>query len=393
MDIIDDIKFENAPELLDQWIDAIEHGATLMLTDDQKREIEIRKRQRLEETSDDYITDDDEEFQELVKEHSRVVQSHKVDMGGNVEWRELPPELIAEIEDGVDTVYVRTEPLSDYNKSDDELYHDQEQQLIMAKLSRIRNVYYDAISFRAAMLVIKEAIEYSLRNDYPWMPYEKALEDFNSGRIKYSGIIPKLYLGFGDKQVTDPKILAGIVSGEIEIVDKEESDAQLERERKRKRKKEKVVPVIVDYDVVDKDDYENWVRLHNQGYDTPISICMKGSGSVFDRLSAPSIRSEPTAEPETFDWLQEDAGYLYYCKKHGINPYPLTRLISDINKDNDGNLRPVFQENMTAFLNILNGETPQRFGQLSVAEQSRLDQAAKLEASIIESIRLSNPNL
>lgn len=390
---MEDIKFRNPIQTLDEWINAEENGASLMLSDDDRLEMELRKKQLLDEIDDEYDIEEDDDFAELVRQHKEDMASVPDVMGGDVPFRKLPQRIMDEIADGFSCSYVRNDPLSDYNIPEEELYKTREHQEICQRLSRVRNIYYDAISFRNAMLIIQDAIMYSLKHDYPWYgSFEDVLRDFNAGKIKYRGNIPKLYLGFGERQITDPKILAGIVSGDVEIIEKQEADRALEERARKKRKKEKVVPVHEEYEILPEQRYTEYARAHNMGYDTPISMCLRNGRSLFDRLSMPwdTTPQKKNVDPPAFDWFQDNAGEIYFNQMYGITPNIASKLADSLNKANGGNLRPVILSNISEFVRELsNGQYGEPSRQM-VADQQRNQQALQIEQTILDNIRRSN---
>ena len=398
----DEIKFVHPLKDIDSWILAEDQGQSMMLTKIQKLEMEIRRKQL---KADEYGFDEyeDDEFIDLEAEHQKLTEdikkaneaTHKTDAA----FRPLKPQQQQQLEEDMAVSIVRNDASSEYNKTDDELFGDQERREILQRLSRIRNIYYDPISYRAAILTIKEAIEYSLRHDYPWLQsYEEAVQQFNEGKIKYQGNIPKLYLGFGTNQVTDPQILAGIVSGEVQVVDKDEEEKEL---KKRRKQHQEYTPVKMEYDVVRSNEYQQLVKLHNMGYDTPISVILKNKSQLFDRLSMPFTFASQTQQKETkiedleFNWFQDNAGEIFYCEQNGIKRNTQSNMISILNKENNGELNPYVSQSMQEFLYSF--AHPEKNQGVHIIEQSKplepSTEALQLENNLLEAIRRNNPNL
>ena len=180
-------------------------------------------------------------------------------------------------------MYVRNDPNSKYNISEDKLASSAEEAEIRRRLESLGKVYYHAEDFKNAMKIITDAIEYSLKHEYPWMSYQEAVEAFKAGRIKYSfGDLPTLFIGF-DKQITDPKTLAGIVSGEIKLVDEDE----VKPKKKKRKKAEEMEGVYVDIDIIGDAEHKMYVDMHNAGWDTPISLMLKASSTLYNRYVMP----------------------------------------------------------------------------------------------------------
>ena len=394
----DEIRFIHSLKDIDKWIMDEDQGVSMMLTKIQRQEMDLRRKQLIAERNgtDEY---EDDEFLDILEEHAKLTEkmeqrnaaTHKHDIA----FRPLRPNQQKQLEEDMQVSIVRNDADSEYNKTDEELFGDKERRDILQRLSRIRNIYYDPLSYRAAILTIKEAIEYSLKHDYPWIKnIEETVQQFNEGKIKYLGNIPKLYLGFGTDQVTDPQILAGIVSGEITVVDKDEEDKELKRKRKERREYK---PVQMKYDVVRSNEYQHYVRLHNQGYDTPISVILKSKSQLFDRLSMPfsfSITSqEKKNEPEVFDWLQPNAGEIFYCQQNNIPRNTTSKIISMINSENNNELNQNISSSMHDFIHAWSHPQTQLQTVEDVKPIQQSEQAMALEQNLLNSLRMNNPNL
>lgn len=394
----DEIRFIHSLKDIDKWIMDEDQGVSMMLTKIQRQEMDLRRKQLIAERdgTDEY---EDDEFLDILEEHAKLTEkmeqrnaaTHKHDIA----FRPLRPNQQKQLEEDMQVSIVRNDADSEYNKTDEELFGDKERRDILQRLSRIRNIYYDPLSYRAAILTIKEAIEYSLKHDYPWIKtIEETVQQFNEGKIKYLGNIPKLYLGFGTDQVTDPQILAGIVSGEITVVDKDEEDKELKRKRKERREYK---PVQMKYDVVRSNEYQHYVRLHNQGYDTPISVILKSKSQLFDRLSMPfsfSITSqEKKNEPEVFDWLQPNAGEIFYCQQNNIPRNTTSKIISMINSENNNELNQNISSSMHDFIHAWSHPQTQLQTVEDVKPIQQSEQAMALEQNLLNSLRMNNPNL
>lgn len=394
----DEIRFIHSLKDIDKWIMDEDQGVSMMLTKIQRQEMDLRRKQLIAERdgTDEY---EDDEFLDILEEHAKLTEkmeqrnaaTHKHDIA----FRPLRPNQQKQLEEDMQISIVRNDADSEYNKTDEELFGDKERRDILQRLSRIRNIYYDPLSYRAAILTIKEAIEYSLKHDYPWIKtIEETVQQFNEGKIKYLGNIPKLYLGFGTDQVTDPQILAGIVSGEITVVDKDEEDKELKRKRKERREYK---PVQMKYDVVRSNEYQHYVRLHNQGYDTPISVILKSKSQLFDRLSMPfsfSITSqEKKNEPEVFDWLQPNAGEIFYCQQNNIPRNTTSKIISMINSENNNELNQNISSSMHDFIHAWSHPQTQLQTVEDVKPIQQSEQAMALEQNLLNSLRMNNPNL
>ena len=120
------------------------------------------------------------DFQELCTD----LQTFNIDVPRSEKCRETEEQL-KKIEYDMSAVYVREDPNSVYNKDTIDVNMSEERREIMQKLSKLRNCYYNQKDYREAIDVIRQAIELSLKNDYPWMTYEEAVKAFNRGEIEY----------------------------------------------------------------------------------------------------------------------------------------------------------------------------------------------------------------
>ena len=229
-----DIKYNYPVEKLDQlWHMIYDEGITPMMTPDLKAEVELRY---YECTHPDADEDDDEEFLTAVERHNKAViraeEEKRKSHSRNIVILDLTEEEEAELADGMSMSYIRSDPNSAYNLSDEDISSDETRRRLYKQLCSLGKVYYHQEDFRNAVSIILEAIEYSLRNDYPWLTYEEAVKQFNEGRIKYTfAQMPLLYIDY-NTPISDPKTLAGIVTGEITLIDKD-----LEPEKPKKKHK------------------------------------------------------------------------------------------------------------------------------------------------------------
>lgn len=397
----DKIEYTYPVEELDKMISLFQSGAKPMVPDRMKIEIDLRYQELLQETG----YGDDESFEALQEVHDSVQKAieekRRKATRKTAEFRQLPQKIMDALEEGMEVSIVRNIPNSNYNKTDEELYADAEERSIMQSLSRIRNAYFDPISFKAAYDTIRRAIFFSITHDYPWMTTEEAVSEFNKGKIKYQGIVPKLYLGFGVKEVTDPEILIGIINGEVVVKDRNDED----EDRFKDKANQKYTPVSMDYSVVGDTEYAEDVKLHNRGYDTPLSTVLKSKSGMFDRLSLPfnfagTAFNQPGATSKrdeallAFDWFKPDAAEKYFALKYG-KPYGTTdQFLDQVFKENGG-LGSTIMQNMPEFIRSLNTATYSAVPYQSMARQNEelMKTAASIEQNILNTIRSMNPTL
>lgn len=388
-------KYVYPVEELDKIIDQMSKGITPMMSDQMQLEVKLRYKELQNELFDgddeDIDTEDIKRHNEMMKQH--LEEQRRKATKNDVVIIKLSEEQQKQIREDMEVSIVRPNPNSMYNLSDDELYSSEERKVIQQKLSRIKNCYYNQIDYVNAIKILKEAIEYSLANDYPWLSKEEAIKQFNEGKIKFTYCnIPKLYINY-QTQITDKDVLKGIVTGEIELVDRDE------KPQKKKVNKDSE-EVAYDYNIIGSTDYENMLKMHVKGYDTPISTIIKAKSTIYNRYSLPtnnrfSLNSNnKNDEPMLFDWTQEDAGRKYFNLKHG-KQYTVNDMIRDVNQDNDKALNNVLNINASEFMRSLKTVNNQQTGYSPDIISTSLQpnpEAVQIEQNILNAIRMNNPN-
>lgn len=389
-------KYVYPVEELDKIIDQMSKGITPMMSDQMQLEVKLRYKELQNELFDgddeDIDTEDIKRHNEMMKQH--LEEQRRKATKNDVVIIKLSEEQQKQIREDMEVSIVRPNPNSMYNLSDDELYSSEERKVIQQKLSRIKNCYYNQIDYVNAIKILKEAIEYSLANDYPWLSKEEAIKQFNEGKIKFTYCnIPKLYINY-QTQITDKDVLKGIVTGEIELVDRDE------KPQKKKVNKDSE-EVAYDYNIIGSTDYENMLKMHVKGYDTPISTIIKAKSTIYNRYSLPtnnrfSLNSNnKNDEPMLFDWTQEDAGRKYFNLKHG-KQYTVNDMIRDVNQDNDKALNNVLNINASEFMRSLktvnNQQTTGYSPDIISTSLQPNPEAVQIEQNILNAIRMNNPN-
>ena len=388
-------KYVYTVEELDKIIDKMSQGITPMMSDQMQLEVKLRYKELQNELFDgddeDIDTEDIKRHNEMMKQH--LEEQRRKATKNDVVIIKLSEEQQKQIREDMEVSIVRPNPNSMYNLSDDELYSSEERKVIQQKLSRIKNCYYNQIDYVNAIKILKEAIEYSLANDYPWLSKEEAIKQFNEGKIKFTYCnIPKLYINY-QTQITDKDVLKGIVTGEIELVDRDE------KPQKKKVNKDSE-EVAYDYNIIGTTDYENMLKMHVKGYDTPISTIIKAKSTIYNRYSLPTNNrfslngNNKNDEPMLFDWTQEDAGRKYFNLKHG-KQYTVNDMIRDVNQDNDKALNNVLNINASEFMRSLKTVNNQQTGYSPAIISTSLQpnpEAVQIEQNILNAIRMNNPN-
>lgn len=384
-------------ELLD-IIQKLNKGITPLIPEDELEEAKLLMRQM--EAEDD---EDDEELLVEVEKHKRMValaekEKHKATKRDAYVYT-MTEEQLKKIEYDMSAVYVREDPNSVYNKDTIDVNMSEERREIMQKLSKLRNCYYNQKDYREAIDVIRQAIELSLKNDYPWMTYEEAVKAFNRGEIEYGfGEVPKIYLNY-ITPVTDPKIAAQIYSGEIELKDKNEKPKKKKRD---KNEKGVFLPVSVIPEAMSK----RALEYHMKGFDTPLSAMFKMRNTAYGRYSMPTSSYFNNSESEkrrrkhiqetldNFDWSREGAGDVYTLLSNGKTPFMSDyAFIQFLQEKNGTGLNTALSTNLNILSNCLKGGNSgysTRYASYETLVQQPNQMAMQQEQALLEAIREAN---
>lgn len=389
-------------EELDKIIEQIDKGITPMMSDQMQIEVQMRIKELQNMLFDD---DEDEIDSETRQRHREMLSKHIEESKRKASRDDVYVITISEsqkekIREEMSCSIVRPNPNDPYNKPDEELYNDQEKRIIFQRLASLRNAYYNQTDYTNAISIIKDAINYSLSHDYPWLSKEDAIKEFNAGRIKFKYCnIPNLYIN-NSTIITDPEILKGIVSGDIVLKDKRDDDHKFNKNKHKNCK-----PVSIDYDVTGTESYNRMVAAHRQGYDTPMSTVIKHKSTVYNRYAIPvtnrfsNQNTGADGNPILFDWSREGAGQEYYNMIKGRKSQT-SDLIRIINADNDNMLNNVVAHNLNDFLRSMKQNsqytggydyTPANSQGMSALQYN--EEAARIEQDLLASIRASNSSL
>ena len=390
-------------EELDKIIEQLDRGITPMMTDAMQLEVKLRYQELQNEIFEE---EDVDESSVDMKKHSELMKKHLEKKKREATKHDIVVIKLSEkqqkqLEEDMRTSLVRQDPNDPYNTPDDQLCESKDKAIIMRRLSGLKNCYYNQTDYRNAVNIILDAIRYSLKNDYPWMSEQQAMEAFNKGEIKFTYCkMPKLYIN-ATKQITDPTILRGVFTGDVKLVDRSESEPV---KAKHKRNEEK--NVTIPYNVISTEAYKNMVELHAMGYDTPLSVAFKSKASVYNRFALPagnrfSIVSSNTADQnanstrdemlQSFDWSREGAGEEYFRLKYN-QKYSISDLVDDLQKSNDNHINNIIGSNMNEFMRSLNNGDGQKHYETISNSLEKNPNAIQIEQGILNAIRMSNPN-
>ena len=383
--------------------ESMNKGRRMPLSPQMKADLETYKKYiAYELTQDEELVDsalsEHEKIERIIEKRRRMASTEDVLV------IQLSEDQKAKLREEMSVSIVRPNPDSIYNKLDSELFDSAEKRDIYLKLSKIDKAYYHAEDYVKAINTIMEAIKYSLEHDYPQFTKEEAYEAFNRGEIKFTyKQIPVLYNGW-TTIIDDPKVLAGIVEGRLDVTSNNDDEGKARMKRTREARGE-AVPSDYDVELVGPNEYSQQYQMHQRGIDTPISPIINASIGAFSRFSLPSsnmfynnkVKEKEDRAPISFDWMQDDAGEKYY---NIVNNVQVTTddIIETLMTANGGNLSDNgLRSDIDEFIRQL--KTPVDPNQNTVHNlydtamvQTQKPEIVALEQHIISQMKMANPN-
>lgn len=386
-------------EHLQSLIDKMDSGVEVAMSDLEKMEVKKYMKMLSSQLFDD---DDDDDTELSPEEESRRAEimkrqleeakrkAHKED----VATIKLTEAQRAELEDEMDVAYVRPNPCTNYNKTDDQLYKTAEEKALSDKLNRIRNCYYDAAEWCAVMDIIMEGVDYELRSDkFAYLgSYESRLAAFNAGKLKLQVQLPKLYLNRITPE-NDPEVLRGIYNGDITVVDRSQLDGIHHKSYKNSEL------VKLDIPMIGNAEHQYYVQMHRKGFQTPLSGAIKAKSTIYNRYidnnknkyDKPFGIVDKNGVPIAYDWLKLGPQE-YYRMLHGLKPN-MDDIVDNVQKANGGKINKVLGERLNKLMHtdprgIVAEEKKPNW--LSASVQVKPD-VVKLEQELLNAIQVTNP--
>ena len=386
-------------EHLQSLIDKMDSGVEVAMSDLEKMEVKKYMKMLSSQLFDD---DDDDDTELSPEEESRRAEimkrqleeakrkAHKED----VATIKLTEAQRAELEDEMDVAYVRPNPCTNYNKTDDQLYKTVEEKALSDKLNRIRNCYYDATEWCAVMDIIMEGVDYELKSDkFAYLgSYESRLAAFNAGKLKLQVQLPKLYLNRITPE-NDPEVLRGIYNGDITVVDRSQLDGIHHKSYKNSEL------VKLDIPMIGNAEHQYYVQMHRKGFQTPLSGAIKAKSTIYNRYidnnknkyDKPFGIVDKNGVPIAYDWLKLGPQE-YYRMLHGLKPN-MDDIVDNVQKANGGKINKVLGERLNKLMHtdprgIVTEEKKPNW--LSASVQVKPD-VVKLEQDLLNAIQVTNP--
>ena len=386
-------------EHLQNLIDKMDSGVEVAMSELEKMEVKKYMKMLSSQLFDD---DDDDDSGLTAEEESRRAEllkrqleeakrkAHRED----VATIKLTEEQRAELESEMDVAFVRPNPNTVYNKTDNQLYKTAEEKALSDKLNRIRNCYYDADEWCAVMDVIMEGVEFELKSDkFAYLgSYDARLAAFNAGKIKLQIQIPKLYLNRVTPE-NDPEVLRGIYNGDITVVDR----SQLEGMHHKSYKNSELISL--DVPIIGKAEHQYYVQMHRKGFQTPLSGAIKAKSTIYNRYIDKSKTDydkpfgivDKNGVPIAYDWLKLGAQE-YYRLLHGLKPN-MDDIVDNVQKANGGKINKILGERLNKLMHtdprgIVTEEKEPNW--MSASVQVKPD-VVKLEQELLNAIQVTNP--
>lgn len=386
-------------EHLQSLLNKLEAGVDVAMSSLEK--MEVKKYVKLMEAQ--LFDDDDEDGMDVSlsqeeEERRKEILRQKIEAEKrkartkDVAYIKLSEEQMEQLKRDMSTAYVRADPRSIYNKTDDQLYRNKEEKALSDKLNKIRNCYYDAEEWRSVVDLIMKGIEYELHGDkFAYLgSYETRLKAFKEGKIKMKVKLPKLYLNRISPE-TDPEVLSGIYNGDITVVDKKQTEGIHHNSYKNSKL------VTMDIPSICEQEHQYYLNMHRRGYQTPLSGAIKAKSTIYNRFVETKNANkafgivDKNGVPIEYDWLKLGAQE-YYRLLHKITP-SMDSIVENIQKANGGKLNKVLSERLNLVTHINpDGYSTERVepNWLSSSVQVK-PEVIKLEQELLNAIQVTNP--
>ena len=395
---------------LDAVIEKRRKGILPLIPEDMEEEVALREREIALTIRDEFGDDDftEEETMELVKKHNALLEAQIEKERRNTHadefiTLEITDEEKKEMEELCNTAYVRVLPGSVYHMDESEIYDSKERREILDRLKKVGNMYYNPDDWRNAMMILIDAWKYSYDHDYPGIP-----EQLKMNRVKLNRQIPKLMINY-TTIVEDPKMLMGILTGDIKCMDKdEESKALVKHVRPNDADVKGVRLSQIGGRVLSKVEREYETYLARMGDNNSIMLhANKMRNTIYNRFS-PDLLLGKNKEKEknykdefgnevSFDFCVPGSGRKAYNLVHKVKPKGVAELANDIMRANNNKLtQNISGSVMNDFARGFNKNSNIRNNQYSTTSadpQLNQDQfVIAQEQALLQTMRAFNPN-
>ena len=387
------------PEHLQNLIDKMNSGVEVALTELEKMEIKkfikIRRSEIFDDDEEDGNLSPEEERhrQELLKR--QMEEAKRRAHTNDVVYIKLTPEQEAQLKEDMSSSFVRPNPNTMYNKSDNQLYKSAEEKVLSDKLNRVRNCYFDADQWRSVVDLIIEGVRFELKSDkFAYLgSYEKRIAAFNSGKLKLQVPLPKLYLNRISPE-RDPEVLRGIYNGDITVVERKQLNSHSYKSYKNSEL------ISMDVPVISNAEHSYYVQWNRKGFQTPISGPIRAKSTIYDRytddktknkLDKPFGICDKNGIPIQYDCLNLGAQE-YYRLLHGLKPN-MDDIIDNVQKANGGKLNKILGEQMNKLMHTdPRGISTEKNDPAWISSSVQVKpETVKLEEDLLRAIQVTNP--
>lgn len=395
---------------LDEIIKKRNKGIVSLIPEDMEEEVELRKREIALAVRDEYGEDDisEEETMELIKKHNALLEAQLEKERRNTHadefiTLEISEEEKKQMEELCATAYVRVLPGSVYHMDESEIYDSKERKEIVDRMKKVGNLYYNPDDWRNAMQILIDAWKYSYDHDYPGIP-----DNLKLNRIHLNRQMPQLMLNY-TTIVTDPKMLMGILNGDIKCMDKDE-DAFIKHVRPKDNEVKGVHLSEIGGRVMSKQEREYETYLARMGDNNSIMLhANKIRSTIYDRFSLDTLMGKNRSNDKdrnfkdefgnevSFDFCVPGSGRKAYNLVHKVKQKTVGDFANDIMHANNNKLtQNISGSLMNDFAKGFNKGQYSRNNQYTTESANpQLNQDAfvvQQEQALLQTMRMFNPN-
>ena len=331
-------------EELDKIIEKLNMGIILSIPDEMMIEARMREQELREELFDD---DDDPYFTDEQIEQHKQMMAKKIEENKHKAHHEdikvykISDRERARLAKAVSASLVRP-MVSDYVKSDEELYSSETERKLKEKMSRLKARYQNPTDYKNAMNIIREYVDFKVIEENKNHTVDEIYEAFHNGEIKLNIRLPKLFSDFVH-EVTDPKILAEIAEGKVTLKTKNELDEEIEIKDYSKSK-------TLDYQFkpITDEEYRRFEDEYNHGIKNILTPMFNNSKGAYGRFSLPrnnifaKIYNEGKKPEDTYiqpiNYEDDEQVEAMLNKRRGFNPSDPNNIVNLLNSANDNKL-------------------------------------------------------
>jgi hypothetical protein len=405
-------EYSYSVEELDELIEKMSNGiipfgvSEDMMTEVRMREKEMRSQLFDEDDDDGVITEEEIKEYRAKQEQQRELNKHRAHKE-DIKVIKLGPKVREKVRKSVSASLVRPE-VSDYVKTDEELYSSDEERKLLERVARLKSRYQNPADWRNAMNIIREYVDFMLLKENRNKSKEEIYRDFHDGKIKINISLPKLFTDFVH-EITDPELLSNIANGSLVVKTSSDIDDEM-------------IPIDYSKDetmdtpvkVMSDEQYQKLKEECEKGVVNVLTPFQKMRSSVFTyKLPStnPFARKSNTnddkdkQQKESINFLDQKQVDEYISKITGFDPNNPNNIINLLNEKNgralSQNSKRLIQSRHTVVAydtsykqnkcNNQYGNNPMKRSVMSIYDRRKSEQSTlEAERALIESINANN---